>query len=372
MSFFIGTRNDVESYLLYNDWRLIKYLQSRVPEIMRAYKSKHELYQVGEVVECQQQKLDYTRARILVSRKNHSYDIAYESGEILRYINEAQLRLPPAKKPYMYRIELAMCVLILVFPVSLLAAIYIQPVFILLGPFLVSLYLSLLRVLMFLRYFFMYSSTGLLPVLSMTIIFSLPVWLLCVACVIAFLFIHPGSYVTWMDVFYALVMVKVTTLPLLLMMRSFFLPIAILVFVQLIVGEFFLAKYGDTLHYQPLNSGSVSGFSGFTISTMPTHKPSFLPSSLSPSLRPSHTPTYSFNPTLQPVSAPSSTDNNAEILKYALVPFLTATFTIKILRVYLHSFIDPCLVIRSVLFTIHSFCSGPIDILHSFADRHLK
>lgn len=74
-NFFYGLRNDPKSLLTYNDWRLRLFVFSKFPEMPRQKKPKNEIFDVGEVVECMQQRSEWCRCRILVSRSNHTYDI---------------------------------------------------------------------------------------------------------------------------------------------------------------------------------------------------------------------------------------------------------------------------------------------------------
>jgi hypothetical protein len=74
-NFFNGLRNDPKSLLTYNDWRLRLFVFSKFPEMPRQKKPNAEIFEVGEVVECMQQRSEWCRCRILVSRPNHTYDI---------------------------------------------------------------------------------------------------------------------------------------------------------------------------------------------------------------------------------------------------------------------------------------------------------
>lgn len=70
-----GQRNHPDSKLLVNDWRLSMYLSSKFPIVPRPIKPAEDLYQVGEVIECRLQKIDWSRARITVARVSRLYDI---------------------------------------------------------------------------------------------------------------------------------------------------------------------------------------------------------------------------------------------------------------------------------------------------------
>lgn len=75
VSCLFGQRNHPDSRLMVNDWRMSLYLSSRFPLVPRPVKSPHEIFELGEVVECKRQKMDWSRARIIVTRETHIYDI---------------------------------------------------------------------------------------------------------------------------------------------------------------------------------------------------------------------------------------------------------------------------------------------------------
>eukprot|EP01038_Epipyxis_sp_PR26KG_P008263 gene8263-11183_t len=106
-SFFFGTHDDPKSAGVENDWRLQKYIINAMPEIPRCKLRKNEYYEVGEIVECKQQKIDWSRTRIMkVHYTTHQYDIKYDQGDELRFVNENLLRVRPEKRRYAYRVEL--------------------------------------------------------------------------------------------------------------------------------------------------------------------------------------------------------------------------------------------------------------------------
>ena len=74
-SLLFGLRDDADSLLVYNDWRLRKFLSSKFPELPRQEKPPHEFYHVGEIVECKLQKSEWSRAKIILARPSHTYDI---------------------------------------------------------------------------------------------------------------------------------------------------------------------------------------------------------------------------------------------------------------------------------------------------------
>jgi hypothetical protein len=75
VSCLFGQRNHPDSRLMVNDWRMSIYLSSRFPLVPRPVKLPHEIFELGEIVECKRQKMDWSRARIIVSRETHIYDI---------------------------------------------------------------------------------------------------------------------------------------------------------------------------------------------------------------------------------------------------------------------------------------------------------
>lgn len=76
-SFFFGLYNNESSLLLFNDWRLRKYLAHTFPEMPRSHLRKGERYAMGEFVECKLQKVDWARARVTKVNNNHTYFIRY-------------------------------------------------------------------------------------------------------------------------------------------------------------------------------------------------------------------------------------------------------------------------------------------------------
>jgi hypothetical protein len=78
-SWFFGRTNHPDSRLMRNDWRLSMYLSSRFPALPRPIKRPQELYEVGEIIECKRQKMDWFRGRIITSRASHIYDIRWVS-----------------------------------------------------------------------------------------------------------------------------------------------------------------------------------------------------------------------------------------------------------------------------------------------------
>lgn len=185
-SVLFGLRDDHDSLLVNNDWRLRKWLASKYPTMPRQVKPPEELYRLGEVVECRLQKSDWARARIIeVRAAGHTYDIRYDPGDELRFVDDAALRLPPQKGFYAYRVELGMVVLVLTFPLFLLIAVSSTGTtgqgLVLLPLFLVSLSLLLERVYCLIKSFLDYYQAGFMSAFRLFLLYSLPLILLVAA-----------------------------------------------------------------------------------------------------------------------------------------------------------------------------------------------
>lgn len=86
-TFFLGIRENMQSRLSYNDWRLKLLMYDNFPEIPRQplVLSKHQInagskaepLEVGEIAECKLQKSEWSRCRVTNSRtlKPKMYDI---------------------------------------------------------------------------------------------------------------------------------------------------------------------------------------------------------------------------------------------------------------------------------------------------------
>lgn len=287
VSCLFGIRNDQESKLLFNDWRLYKYIASILEEVPRPSKSMNDFYQLGEIIECQLHKVDWTRARVIKVHENRLYDIHYTSGETLRYVDEKLLRLPSLKQKLAYRIEMCMVILILSFPILLIVS-YIRKniSYIFLGSLVVSGYLLVVRIIKSIHYLYSHYKAGLFRILKLSFLFTLPILLLFILS-FAILFIKNSSYISLEIICYLFIIVKLLSLILVSMIRSTYAIMLAIIFLQAIIGEYLIARQLDGYHV---------------------------------------------------------VDNNN--IGFLLIPFFTMTLTIKYFRMILHTIWDVCLIIR--------------------------
>ena len=244
-SFFYGVKDNVQSKMVLNDWRLRVYVNGVFPEVPRQVKPPDELYEMGEMVECRLQKSDWARAMIISARPNHTYDIRYDPGDELRLVLEENLRLPPEKRAYAYRIEMMIVFLVLTFPLGIAIASLGLPGAIFFGPFIVALVLFSIRIYRTVTTMRKYHYAGICPILRTAIFFTLPLFLLLLATVLPFL----GS--NWTTVAILFIAAKLTACPVLYVQKPNFAIFALALFLQSGAGMYMTAKYADGAPVHP-------------------------------------------------------------------------------------------------------------------------
>lgn len=185
------------------------------------------------------------------------------------------------KRVFSYRVELCMVFLILTFPLFLLASMTVQEGLFFGGFVLVGAYLLMLRLGMLIKYAYKYHEAGLCSICGLSLFLSAPVFMMFITGVLSY---SVGRLVSWIQVYFSFCLTLILSLPLLMMMRTEFLLIAVLVFSQVLVAGILLAQYLDK---------RLEG----------------------PAL-------------------------------YPFIPLITTILTLKVIRRFLSSIIDPCLVIR--------------------------
>lgn len=105
----------------------------------------------------------------------------YDTGDEVRMVPESQLRLPPGKGCYAYRVELCLALLVLFFPIGVLAAITISPALFVFPLLILSLALLYLRVAAFLEYFREYYTAGCLVIAKQSALFTVPILMLLIS-----------------------------------------------------------------------------------------------------------------------------------------------------------------------------------------------
>jgi hypothetical protein len=236
MSCFFGQRNHPDSRLMRNDWRMSIYLSSRFPLVPRPMKDSHELYEIGEIIECKKQKMDWSRGRIIESRVSHVYDIIYDTGDEVRLIEENELRLPPAKGSYAYLVELSIALVILFIPMALMLAIYLHSVGIAFLPFLLfSFILFISRLNEFLNAFIEYYAAGCCLIFQQHLLFLYPLLFLFISTLLMILS-------TVLLIFHMIPIIVITifiiftmfiSLPIIYIKRPTFAILALVLFAQL-------------------------------------------------------------------------------------------------------------------------------------------
>eukprot|EP01034_Spumella_vulgaris_P022493 gene22493-28621_t len=240
-SFFFGLRNSVYSTPVLNDWRLRKYVMDKYPEIPRQKLPHGEFFQLGEIVECKQQKFDWCRARIIGVKKNHSYDIRYDGGDELRFVSEAAIRLRPEKGGYAYRVEICMVLAAVLLPLGLTVACMGNPSILFIGPLIMSVVLLSIRIVLFVQYFHNYYNAGLCTILRTSSLFALPLLFLMITSVVAAS--TPLGSPAWVSVAILFILTKAISLPVLYMIRPPYALMGAVIFLQTSIGFYILALH---------------------------------------------------------------------------------------------------------------------------------
>ena len=234
-----GVRNNSASKLVYNDWRLRLYLNGRFPETPRQIKPKDELFLIGEYVECKLQRSDWARCRITKARSNHTYDIRYDPGDELRLVHEGHLRMPPEKRKYAYQVELMMVLIVMTFPLAVIAGMAITKELMFFNTFIIGGYLCLERLSALVGYFRRFYFAGFWPIFKVTMFFTLPLILMTVASAV------PLLGMPWVLCSYFWIGAKVTSLPILYIMKPSYFVLGSIFFVFTSVGFYAVANFCD-------------------------------------------------------------------------------------------------------------------------------
>lgn len=240
--FFLGIKDDINSAPLKNDWRLEKFVNNRFPELPRYVLKPGEQFQVGEIVECKQQKFAWARCRILKAHKNHTYDIRYDPGDELRFVVGAAIRTIPEKRAYAFRVEMGLVLIALLSPLGMsLGLMSGNPGLSMIGTLIVSAGLLATRIVVFVQYFYNYYHAGMIAILKLSSVYMLPLLFLLIASAMAVG--SGGAPGAWMGVAVMLILTKVFTLPVLYIFRPPYLVIGAIVFGLSSLGLVVLAMY---------------------------------------------------------------------------------------------------------------------------------
>jgi hypothetical protein len=215
------------------------YLDGRFPEAPRQIKPRDEIFIIGEFVECRLQRSDWARCRITKARANHTYDIVYDPGDELRLVHESHLRLPPEKRKYAYQVELLMVVVVLTFPLCIIACFAITPELLFFNTFIVGGYLCIERFSSLVAYFRKYYFAGFWAIFKITMFFTLPLILMTFGSLV------PLMGMPWIYSAYMWIGCKLTALPILYIMKPSFFVLGSCFFLLTSVGFYALANYAD-------------------------------------------------------------------------------------------------------------------------------
>jgi len=249
--FFFGIKDNINSAPLKNDWRLEKFVNSRFPELPRYVLKPGELHQIGEIIECRQQKFEWSRARIMNVHANNTYDIRYDPGDEIRFVEGRAIRCIPDKRAFAFRVEMGLVCIVLFTPLFLaLGILNANPGMGFVAPLVVGVVLLAVRVVVFIQYFYNYYHAGLLVILKLTSIYTIPLLLLVIASAIG---LSSGSTPAGLlNVAILLILTKVATLPYLYIYRPVYLVIGSIAFLQTSIAFVLLAMYAgnpDSLMY---------------------------------------------------------------------------------------------------------------------------
>eukprot|EP01032_Pedospumella_encystans_P009840 gene9840-11553_t len=241
-SFFFGIKDDINSAPLKNDWRLEKFVNARFPELPRYSLKPEEFFQVGEIVECRQQKFEWARARVNVVHTNHTYDIRYDPGDEIRFVEERLIRTIPEKRAYAFRVEMGLVVIVLFTPLMIAAGVITNSNGLgFLPALIVSAVLLGIRVVTFVQYFYNYYHAGMIAILKLSALYTLPLLLLLIACIVGLSGgITPSALLSTGIV---LILTKLCTLPYLYIYRPLYVVIGGIAFLQTSIGFMLLAIY---------------------------------------------------------------------------------------------------------------------------------
>jgi hypothetical protein len=242
--FFLGIKDNVNSAPLKNDWRLEKFVNNRFPELPRYKLKPGEQFQVGEIVECKQQKFAWARARVLLAHPNHTYDIRYDPGDEIRFVAGSAIRTIPEKRAYAFRVEMGIVVIFLMSPLGMALGLVAGNIGLCMtGLLMVSTTLLAIRLVMIAQYFYNYYNAGLLVVLKLSSLYTLPLVFLMGASAVGVG--SGGDRSAWTAVAVLLILTMATSLPYLYIYRPPYVVIGGAVYLLSAIGLIGLAMYAN-------------------------------------------------------------------------------------------------------------------------------
>jgi hypothetical protein len=316
-SLFYGLTSNEKSKVMYNDWKLKKYVTHEFPPFLRySLKDGKEMYEVGEIIECKQQKLEYYRAKIIdVHPINNTYDIKYDQGDELRFVPFKNIRLRPEKRSFAYRIELTMVLFILYFPLGIILSMMSGNFgLVFLCLLLTSLGLFCVKLTSLIQYCYNFYDSGILVILRLSSFYTLPIFFLMITSMIG---ISSASNVEgWSGLVALFILTMISAIPVIYAIRAAYVVIAGIVFLQASVGLILLPTYGQHINDPTVTIKYWKSLDGIVHERIINHPPTLAASLIVP-----------------------------------LIPFLTLIITFKFLRRHLHNIWDVCFVIRPLINT---------------------
>jgi hypothetical protein len=241
-SFFYGIQNVPSSLMQPNDWRLRRYASDNFPELPRYILSADEFYQLGEVVECKQQKLDWSRCRIIKVHPNRTYDIRYDTMDEIRFVLHKSLRTVPEKGPYAFRVELSMVAISVLSPLGAALGVLTGNFgFLFVGALIASTMLFCIRMVTFLQYLNNYYNAGCSVIARLSSLYIFPLLFIMIASIVAV--VGGRSPSSWPVVAALFIVGLLTSIPVLYMMRPTFALIGAVLFFQVGLGLVLVAGH---------------------------------------------------------------------------------------------------------------------------------
>lgn len=314
LSFWYGLTGNFSSKMMKNDWKLRKYITNEFPPLLRYELQDDEMYEIGEIIECKQQKLEFCRAKIIDTHpNNNTYDIKYDFGDELRFVPSSKIRPRPEKRSFAYRIEFAMILNVVYFPMGILLSLFTKNygLFFLMF-FLTTLGLFCIKLINFIQYCYNFYEAGILVILRLTSFYTLPIFFLMIFAMIGLG--SASSLSSWTGLTALLILTEIFAMPVIYSIRASYCIIAGIIFLQASIGCILLAQYAEH-YYDPWVTVHVKkNLDGSTTTTTTRFIPQFSNSALVPFL-----------------------------------PLFTLIITFKYLRKHLHNIWDVCFVIRPLI-----------------------
>jgi hypothetical protein len=266
------------------------------------YEEPEEHYELGEIIECKLQKSDFQRGKIIAIRKNFTYDVRYDTGDEIRFVDHKSLRLGFQKPRFAYRVEMGLVIFMILFTFACLltsvSTMYLNLLF--LGPLLISVFFFSFRWYLMIQYVVNFHHAGAWVIGKTTFVFTLPWFFLMIASSLGLSYRLPtatSSNNSLTGIVALLILTKVTSLPLLYIVRPIYAIIGSIIFLQTSIALIFLSIY-------------VSAY---------------------------------------PLSNETNSNVFAKYIACGIGPLITTALTLKYLRTALHTIWDVCLVIRPEL-----------------------